>query len=1380
MPPLARLALAAVALLGSNTAIAACPSSQPITDVLTCSSTVSGRVSSSDTSDLGGTCGARDCYSCGSPYANLTQSSGEDAYEFTCQSSGTVTLDISGLDCDLDIYILDSTCDPYSGCEDGSTAASTTTDSVSFTCVAGSTYYVVVEGYGFSVPTSYSGYCRGSSMGDYTLSFDVSAGTGCSEDCDNGVDDDFDGDLDCDDSDCAADPVCACDIDGDGYDMSACGGSDCDDSNYYVNPGAAEACNSLDDDCDGSVDEGVGSTYYRDADGDGYGTSTSTTRSCSLPAGYSANSSDCNDGSAAENPAATETFNTIDDDCDGATDESGGTTWYRDADADGYGTASTTTTSCSRPVGYVSNSSDCNDASSAISPAASETCNSVDDDCDGSVDEGVGSTYYRDADADGYGVSTSTTVACSAPSGYVSNSTDCNDASNTVHPLATEYCNSVDDDCDGSIDESATDRTTYYRDADADGYGTSSTTTLSCSLPAGYVSNSTDCNDASNTVYPSAPEYCDGVDNDCDGSTDEDGGVTWYRDADGDGYGVSTTTSISCSAPSGYVSNDDDCDDGRAAVNPAAAESCNSRDDDCDGSIDEGVGTTWYADTDGDGYGDSGSTSVACSAPSGYVSSSTDCNDRNSGVNPGANEYCDGVDNDCDGSTDESGALDETTWYRDSDGDTYGNAARTRDACDQPSGYVADDTDCDDADVAVNPAASEICDSLDNDCDGSVDESGGTTWYRDADSDAYGSATSTRVACTRPVGYVSNGSDCNDFDSSVSPADPEICNSVDDDCDGSIDESGGTTWYADSDGDGYGDLSAQSVSCTEPTGYVSNSSDCNDDDNAVHPGATEFCNGADDDCDGTVDEAGAVDEATWYRDQDGDGYGNAAITTEDCDQPSGYVADDQDCLDTNAAIYPRATEICDGLDNDCDGATDEGIGDTWYADTDGDGFGDPVTATLSCSAISGYVEDSTDCDDTIATVNPDATEYCNGYDDDCDGVVDEDDAADVSIWYEDADGDGYGTATSTEVTCDSPDGYVANDDDCWDGDAAVNPGAAETADGVDEDCDGIVDEDTDYYDDDGDGYSEAGGDCDDAVSGSAPGTEESCNAIDDDCDGIVDEETSCYDDDLDGYTEEDGDCNDGDDAVNPDETEVADNGVDDDCDGSVDGGVYDPDGDGYTGSGGDCAEEDSATYPGAPETEDGVDNDCDGTVDEGTNSYDDDGDGISENDGDCDDADPGVEPDATEVENGVDDNCDGVVDEGGQYTDDDGDGFSDAAGDCDDADAGASPNGEESANGVDDDCDGLVDEGYDDADGDGYTAAGGDCDDAEGWANPGVVEVCDGVDNNCDGEVDEGCGNDVPIVGKEDGCGCGVAPAGGILPLLLGFVALIVRRRRAA
>ncbi|MFP2935009.1 putative metal-binding motif-containing protein, partial [Pyxidicoccus sp. 3LG] len=111
-------------------------------------------------------------------------------------------------------------------------------------------------------------------------------------------------------------------------------------------------------------------------------------------------------------------------------------TFYRDADSDGYGNAGLPTQACSQPGGYVSNASDCNDSNGNIRPGGSEVCDGLDNNCNGSTDEGVTSTYYRDADGDGYGASP-TTQACSAPAGYVSNASDCNDSSSGIRPGGT-------------------------------------------------------------------------------------------------------------------------------------------------------------------------------------------------------------------------------------------------------------------------------------------------------------------------------------------------------------------------------------------------------------------------------------------------------------------------------------------------------------------------------------------------------------------------------------------------------------------------------------------------------------------------------------------------------------------------------------------------------------------------------------------------------------------------------------------------------------------------------------------------------------------------------------------------------------------------------
>ncbi len=418
-------------------------------------------------------------------------------------------------------------------------------------------------------------------------------------------------------------------------------------------------------------------------------------------------------------------------------------------------------------------------------------------------------------------------------------------------------------------------------------------------------------------------------------------------------------------------------------------------------------------------------------------------------IHPGANELCDGLDNDCDGETDEDDAVDAEIWY--ADGDGFGDAANTTTACSLPTGHSADATDCDDDELDVNPDADELCDGLDNDCDGETDEDSALdvlAWYADDDGDGFGDASNSVAACMAPAGFLGDSTDCDDSDAAVNPDASELCNGVDDDCDGDTDEddaADASIWYADSDGDGYGDLASTTTACAAPVGYGSDHADCDDGDPGVNPAADELCNELDDDCDGDVDEDDAIEASTWYADLDGDGFGGVMTTVAACSMPSGYLATASDCDDGDPSINPDASERCDGADNDCDGDVDEfgaSGGSSWAWDADGDGYGADLFVSACASPGSGWVEyTDLDCDGSDASVNPGAEEVCaDGVDNDCDGeerpcvLSGEQDMSAVAVTLSGVEGDGagYALATAGDVNGDGQDdilvGAYGNDE----------------------------------------------------------------------------------------------------------------------------------------------------------------------------------------------------------------------------------------------------------------------------------------------------------------------------------------------------------------
>lgn len=459
--------------------------------------------------------------------------------------------------------------------------------------------------------------------------------------------------------------------------------------------------------------------------------------------------------------------------------------------------------------------------------------------------------------------------------------------------LSLFACRSKDTQVDtGGLSEDCSDPGTWWPDLDADGFGAEGEGISACEAPVDHVAQGGDCDDAEAAVNPDGVEICDGLDNDCSGVADDDpsDATDWYQDSDGDGFG-SGEAITACTSP--YTSSSEtggDCDDGDTAIYPGAPE------EDCTDPVDYNCdGSVGYADADGDGF-------AACE----------DCDDSDENMNPDEVEFCDELDNNCDGTVDEDTAVDAETFYADADADGFGDLDSTTQACQAPSGYTADDTDCDDSRADVNPDADELCDgATDEDCDSQVDEAG--------------AADSVR-------------------------------------------------WYVDADSDGFGNPDYDQWACDKPSGYVAKAKDCDDGDDSINPNADEVCGGADEDCDGTVDESGAVDATVWYTDSDGDSYGDSSgSTTTACDQPSGTSSDSSDCDDSDDSVYPSASEVCDGVDNDCDGNTDYGA--LWVGTdytTIQDALDDASDGDLICVAAGTYYE-NIDFGGVSATLEGDST-----------------------------------------------------------------------------------------------------------------------------------------------------------------------------------------------------------------------------------------------------------------------------------------------------------------------------------------------------------------------------------------------------------------------
>jgi len=349
----------------------------------------------------------------------------------------------------------------------------------------------------------------------------------------------------------------------------------------------------------------------------------------------------------------------------------------------------------------------------------------------------------------------------------------------------------------------------------------------------------------------------------------------------------------------------DDCDDDDALRFPGNVESCDAdnRDEDCNPETRGG------RDHDDDGFEDALCCNPASDDMNAALVCGDDCDDFNASVRTTATEICDKRDNDCDQQTDEGV---EIALYPDMDRDGHGaTGAAAQTGCAGSPGLSRLNDDCDDDNVTRHGGQAEICDGLDNDCDPNVDESPtAVPWYLDADGDGFGDARDSVTSCDPVPDRSLLSTDCDDDNAMVSPRAAEACDGIDNDCNGLSDYPIGTNDFEDDDNDGVAD-----DRCLGGT-------DCNDRDSNTAEGATEICDGTDNDCDDRVDEN--TPTTVWYIDQDRDGYGNSRLpASAACFLIPGRTARPGDCDDDAPENYPTNDELCDNLDNDCDREVDE-------------------------------------------------------------------------------------------------------------------------------------------------------------------------------------------------------------------------------------------------------------------------------------------------------------------------------------------------------------------------------------------------------------------------------------------------------------------------
>ena len=452
---------------------------------------------------------------------------------------------------------------------------------------------------------------------------------------------------------------------------------------------------------------------------------------------------------------------------------------------------------------------------------------------------------------------------------------------------------------------------------------------------------------------------------------------------------------------------------------------------------------TYYQDLDNDGYGNAAVSQTGCAVITGYVTNSSDCNDNNNAVYPGAVDVAgNGIDEDCNGfdaplqlgiyqftgtvdcaTQDVVATNTNASW-------TFSNFASQGNLCASGGGIFnrsdwnqtsfinvnqynefsivgANCTNLNLSKLALNHRTSStggtptifVRSSLDNfatDIDTIASSWNGNVLLADT---IILPATFANLSSVTFRFYVINQATAG---STLRMDNVSLW--------GNTISVTPTLFYADADNDGFGDLTNDSLSCSAPVGFVANSTDCNDADAAINP------------------------NTVWYMDMDGDLLGDLMTTFTGCTPPTGYVLTSGDCDDANVSVT---------------------VPTTYYSDVDQDGFGDDATAADFCVTPPSMVAIGGDCNDNNNTIYPGAPEICDGFDNNCNGTNDE--GLVFNTYYLDSDNDQFGAGLGL-VSCQTiplP-GYVLVDGDCDDMNPNVYPGATEVLDNdIDENCDGV-------------------------------------------------------------------------------------------------------------------------------------------------------------------------------------------------------------------------------------------------------------------------------------------------------------------------------------